>query len=128
MVSDISRRDVLQGAVALGAIGSVGQARADDAQQAAISMQPNFQVNASMTYIGTPTSRYDGSAKVTGAAKYAGEFNMPGLAYGFVVQSTIARGRITRIDTSEALGVPGVIEVLTHENRPHMADNDAAYR
>ena len=34
------------------------------------------------TYIGTPTSRVDGRAKVTGEAKYAAEFNVPGLAYG----------------------------------------------
>ena len=53
-------------------------------------------------YIGTATSRVDGGAKVTGAAKYAGEFNVPGLAHGSVVSSTIAKGRITRIDTSEA--------------------------
>ena len=33
------------------------------------------------TYIGTPVSRVDGRAKVTGAAKYAGEFNATGLAY-----------------------------------------------
>ena len=33
-------------------------------------------------YIGTPTSRVDGLAKVTGAAKYAAEFNVPGLVYG----------------------------------------------
>ena len=58
-----------------------------------------------MTYIGTPTSRIDGHAKVTGAAKYAGEFNIKGLAYGAVVASTIAKGRITRIDTSDALRV-----------------------
>ena len=50
------------------------------------------------SYIGTPTSRIDGVAKVTGAAKYAAEFNVPGLAYGSVVTSTIAKGRITRID------------------------------
>jgi xanthine dehydrogenase YagR molybdenum-binding subunit len=48
------------------------------------------------TYIGTPTSRVDGHAKVTGAAKYAGEFNTTGLAYGSVVESTIPRGRIAR--------------------------------
>ena len=36
-------------------------------------------------YIGTATSRVDGRAKVTGAAQYAGEFNVPGLAYGCVV-------------------------------------------
>ena len=33
-------------------------------------------------YIGKPTSRVDGRAKVTGHAKYAGEFNAPGLAHG----------------------------------------------
>jgi xanthine dehydrogenase YagR molybdenum-binding subunit len=79
-------------------------------------------------YIGTPTSRVDGHAKVTGAAKYAGEFNVPGLAYGAVVASTIAKGRIARIDTGEALRVKGVLDVLTHENRPRMAATSAAYK
>ena len=37
------------------------------------------------TYIGTATPRVDGRAKVTGAAHYAGEFNVPGLVYGSVV-------------------------------------------
>ena len=36
-------------------------------------------------YIGTATSRVDGIAKVTGAAKYAAEFNVPGLAHASVV-------------------------------------------
>ncbi len=79
-------------------------------------------------YIGTPTSRVDGRAKVTGAAKYAAEFNVPHLAYGSVVTSTIAKGRIVRIDASEALRVDGVIEVLTHQNRPRMAETAAAYK
>jgi xanthine dehydrogenase YagR molybdenum-binding subunit len=80
------------------------------------------------TYIGTPTSRIDGRAKVTGQAKYAGEFNVSGLAYGEVVASTIPRGRIVSIDASEALRVAGVLHVLTHENRPRMADKDTAYK
>ncbi len=79
-------------------------------------------------YIGMPTSRVDGHAKVTGAAKYAGEFSAPDLAHGSVVTSTIAKGRIVGIDTSEALRVDGVIDVLTHENRPRMADTDRAYK
>ncbi|MBW0003311.1 MAG: xanthine dehydrogenase family protein molybdopterin-binding subunit [Hyphomicrobiales bacterium] len=79
-------------------------------------------------YIGTATSRIDGIAKVTGAAKYAAEFNVPGLLHGSVVTSTIAKGRITRLDTSAAMRVKGVIDVLTHENRPPMADNDQAYK
>ena len=53
-------------------------------------------------YIGTAVSRVDGKAKVTGAAKYAGEFNVAGLAYGVVVTSTIAKGKIAAIDTSAA--------------------------
>ncbi len=79
-------------------------------------------------YIGTATSRVDGVAKVTGAAKYAAEFNVPGLTHGSVVCSTIAKGRITHIDASTAMRVKGVITVLTHETRPRMADNDQAYK
>ena len=79
-------------------------------------------------YIGTAIPRVDGKAKVTGAAKYAGEFNGPGLAYGAVVTSTIAKGKIARIDTSAAAGVEGVLSVLTHENRPPMAEGDSAYK
>lgn len=122
--SDVSRRSVLQDAVALGALGY--GARADAAPSAAIASE---QASKPMTpYIGSPTSRVDGRAKVTGAAKYAAEFNSPGLAYASVVGATIAKGRIARIDTSEALRVEGVIDVLTHENRPPMADTDRAYK
>ena len=42
--------------------------------------------------------------------------------------STIPKGRIARIDTSAALRVAGVLDVLTHENRPRMADNDKAWK
>jgi xanthine dehydrogenase YagR molybdenum-binding subunit len=79
-------------------------------------------------YIGTATSRVDGRAKVTGAAKYAGEFNTPSLVYASVVTSTIAKGRIAGIDASEALAVEGVIDVLTHQNRPPMPNADSAYK
>jgi xanthine dehydrogenase YagR molybdenum-binding subunit len=79
------------------------------------------------SYIGSSTSRVDGRAKVTGRAQYAGEFKAPNLVYGSVVTSTIARGHIARIDTSRALAVDGVLDVLTHENRPKMASSDEAY-
>ena len=80
------------------------------------------------SYIGTATSRVDGRAKVTGEARYAGEFNVPGLVHGYVVEATIPKGRIARIDTSDALSIAGVIDVLTHINRPPMADKDDAYK
>ncbi|WZP00748.1 xanthine dehydrogenase family protein molybdopterin-binding subunit [Isosphaeraceae bacterium EP7] len=79
-------------------------------------------------YVGRPISRVDGPKKVSGAAKYAAEYNMPGLLYGVVVSSEIARGTITEIDTAEAEAVPGVVKVLTHANRPSLAWFDRSYR
>ena len=84
--------------------------------------------NIAETHVGSPRSRVDGRAKVTGAAKYAAEFNAPGLAYGYVVSGAIAKGRIARIDTAAARAVPGVLEVFTHENRPRTAWFSSSHR
>jgi xanthine dehydrogenase YagR molybdenum-binding subunit len=125
--TSVNRRVVLQGAAALGVFGA-GMS-ADAAPSAAIGALPQSPAGKPQTpYIGTPTSRIDGLAKVTGAAKYAAEFNVPGLVHGSIVTSTIAKGRITRIDTSAAMNVEGVLAVLTHENRPPMPGNDEAYK
>jgi xanthine dehydrogenase YagR molybdenum-binding subunit len=70
--------------------------------------------------VGQPISRVDGVAKVTGRATYAAEFQLPDLAYGAIVQSTIPRGRITEIDTSRAERARGVLAVLTYENAPQL--------
>jgi xanthine dehydrogenase YagR molybdenum-binding subunit len=83
--------------------------------------------DTSTSYLGKATSRVDGRAKVTGAAKYAAEHIVPGLAFGFVVASAIARGRIRSIHTAEALAVPGVIDIFTHAHRPKMAASDEKY-
>ncbi len=79
-------------------------------------------------YIGKPTNRVDGTVKVTGEAKYAAEFNVPGLLHGVVVSSAIAKGKITRLDTSAALRLAGVLQVFTHENRPSLAWFDRSYQ
>src|SRR5712692_5797416 len=80
------------------------------------------------SYLGKPTPRIDGRAKVTGLAKYAAEYNVSGLAHGCVVSSAIAKGRIKRIHTADALAVDGVLDVLTHEHRPELASSDDAYK
>jgi xanthine dehydrogenase YagR molybdenum-binding subunit len=71
-------------------------------------------------YIGKEMSRVDGVAKVTGRAKYAAEFRVPNLAYGFIVLGTVARGTIKAIDTREAESAPGVVRVFTHLNTPKL--------
>ncbi len=68
--------------------------------------------------IGQPLTRLDGRSKVTGTATYAAEFRRPHLAYGALIQSTIANGRIAKIDLSIAKAAPGVIGILTRENAP----------
>ena len=65
-------------------------------------------------------SRVDGREKVTGAAKYSAEYDIPGLVYGVVVGSTIAKGIIESIDTKKAEKADGVLGVMTHLNHPEM--------
>ena len=66
--------------------------------------------------VGMPVSRIEGVAKVTGQARYAAEFPLADLAYGWVAQSTIARGWIDSIEAEAVLGLPGVLAVITHQN------------
>ncbi|OUJ74218.1 xanthine dehydrogenase family protein molybdopterin-binding subunit [Hymenobacter crusticola] len=80
------------------------------------------------TYVGKPTSRVDGRAKVTGEAKYAAEFNTPGLTYGYVLSSAIAKGKIKKIDASDALSLDGVLQIFTHENAPRPAYFDRKFK
>ncbi|NUZ05888.1 xanthine dehydrogenase family protein molybdopterin-binding subunit [Piscinibacter koreensis] len=80
------------------------------------------------TRIGDQPNRIDGPAKVTGAAHYAAEHDLPGLLYGVAISSAIAKGRVVSIDDAAARQVPGVVEVITHRNRPHVAWFDRSYR
>ncbi|MFM9436735.1 xanthine dehydrogenase YagR molybdenum-binding subunit [Janthinobacterium sp. CG_23.3] len=84
--------------------------------------------SAAASQLGRPLSRTDGRGKVTGAARYVAEIAVPGVAYGYIVSSSIARGRVSAIATEQALAVPGVAHVLTHLNRPTPAWFDRNYR
>jgi xanthine dehydrogenase YagR molybdenum-binding subunit len=70
------------------------------------------------------TFRYAAPAKVTGKAKYAGEFTEPfakqDLTYARIVQSTIPCGTIVSIDRTAAEHAPGVLAVLTPFNAPKL--------
>jgi xanthine dehydrogenase YagR molybdenum-binding subunit len=70
--------------------------------------------------IGKPLPRVDGRAKVTGAARYAADFNQPGQAYAVVAGATVGLGRVTGIDTAQVEKMPGVIAVITHHNAPRL--------
>lgn len=63
-----------------------------------------------------PIDRVDGKAKVTGTATYAAEYKMQNIVYGFLVGSTVAKGRIKSLNTKSAEKAPGVLAVITHLN------------
>lgn len=62
--------------------------------------------------------RVEAEEKVTGKAKYSAEYDLPGLTYAVFAGSRIPSGRILNIDLEKAMEAPGVIEIITHKNRP----------
>ena len=68
------------------------------------------------TNMGAPAPRIDGRLKVTGEARYAADFPVSNPAYAFLVTSPVARGQVTGFDLAEAQAVPGVLDIMTHEN------------
>lgn len=91
-----------------------------------IATPPTVRLDSDV--VGKPISRPDGPAKVSGSAKYAAEFNVPNLWYGYVVSSPITKGKITKIDSAEVLAIPGVKHVFSHENVPTYAWFDRSYK
>ncbi len=65
--------------------------------------------------VGKPTSRIEGPLKTSGTAPYAYERHdaVPNQAYGFIVGSAIAKGRIASMDLAEAKAAPGVLAIVT---------------
>ncbi len=76
--------------------------------------------------MGRDLVRRDGVAKVRGTATFAYETPVETPAFCHPLQATIARGRITAVDTSAAEALDGVLAVLTHENAERLASTDDA--
>ncbi|ETR77144.1 xanthine dehydrogenase [Afipia sp. P52-10] len=71
---------------------------------------------APLNNMGNPEPRVDGRLKVTGAARYGSDFPVTRPAFAFLVTSAIAKGRIAAMTLDRARAVPGVLDILTHEN------------
>lgn len=70
--------------------------------------------------VGAALDRVDAPLKVTGRADYPNDFSFPGMVHAALVGSTVAAGRIRRIDVSRAEAAPGVLTVITHLNAPRL--------
>ena len=78
------------------------------------ALDPNAPPPSAIIGAGVP--RIDGPLKTTGTARYASDYNFPGLVYAVPVRATIASGKIRRIDSSAAEAMPGVLLVMHHGN------------
>ncbi|STM49322.1 putative xanthine dehydrogenase, molybdenum-binding subunit [Escherichia coli] len=76
--------------------------------------------------VGRPHDRIDGPLKTTGTARYAYEWHeeAPNAAYGYIVGSAIAKGRLTALDTDAAQKAPGVLAVITASNAGALGKGD----
>lgn len=77
--------------------------------------------------VGKAINRVEGRLKVTGLAKYASEFPVENKAYGQGINSTIAKGEIVAIDTSEAEALKGVLQIITYKNAEKLNTFDEAF-
>jgi xanthine dehydrogenase YagR molybdenum-binding subunit len=69
---------------------------------------PPMAPNKELKHVGKPTPRWDGRAKVTGAARYTADVKLPGMLYGRMITSPHPHAKIKSIDTSAAEKAPGV--------------------
>jgi CO/xanthine dehydrogenase Mo-binding subunit len=68
------------------------------------------------THIGRSVPRLEAWAKLTGRADYVHSYRVPGMLHGKIVRSTLAHGRVRRIDVAAAQAVPGVHRVITAQD------------
>jgi len=69
--------------------------------------------------LGKSIVRKDAVIKATGKAKYIDDISRPGMLYGKILFSDRPHSKILKIDTSQALAVPGVEAVITSEDTPN---------
>ena len=86
--------------------------------------------NTDYKVVGTRPIRHDGTDKVTGRAKYGGDFDAAGMLHGKVLRSPHAHARIKSIDVSKAQALPGVKAVITGQDMPvaHMENPSRSTR
>ena len=100
--------------VAAGA-GNEGSSIQRSLQSVSRSAAPGAPLPSSKL-IGQATTRIDARERVSGKATYSGDVQLPGMLYAKVLRSPHPHARILKIDASQALAMPGVKAIVSHEN------------
>ncbi len=77
--------------------------------------------------IGQRVPRPDAYEKAAGAAKYTADIQLPGMLHAKILRSPYAHARVSRIDTSRAEALPGVVKILTRDNTPRVPFTNTEY-
>jgi CO/xanthine dehydrogenase Mo-binding subunit len=79
---------------------------------------PVWDAEAALLHVGRPHPRVDAAERVSGAARYTADVQLPGMLFCRILRSPHARARVRAVDTTEAERLPGVALVLTPDNIP----------
>jgi CO/xanthine dehydrogenase Mo-binding subunit len=74
--------------------------------------------DADLHVVGQRVPRMDALEKVTGDARYTADLQLAGMLHVALLRAPIARGRVTTLDLSAALAIPGVRGGLTIDDIP----------
>jgi xanthine dehydrogenase YagR molybdenum-binding subunit len=89
-------------------VGIAGESLHREVREVPPGEPPQWGTNAELDVVGKPTPRIDGALKVTGAARYTFDVQLPGMLYARRIRSPHAHARVLSVDTSEAEKLPGV--------------------
>jgi xanthine dehydrogenase YagR molybdenum-binding subunit len=77
-----------------------------------------WDIEEELYVVGKPIPRVDGDQRVSGAARYPSDIQLPGMLHARILRSPHAHARVKRIDTTRAQALPGVRAILTRANVP----------
>jgi xanthine dehydrogenase YagR molybdenum-binding subunit len=109
-------------------VGIAGVRLEEQARTVADGEPPALPVNEQLKVIGKPTPRIDGRLKVTGAAKYTADINLPGMLHARMITAPHPSAKIISIDTSAAEKHPGfkAFHLLERDLNAAQSKEDAA--
>ena len=79
---------------------------------------PSFDFGGGEVVVGQVVPRPEAKGKVTGEAIYTDDISFPGMLHGATLRALVPHGRVTNLDISKALELPGVQAVLTADDIP----------
>src|SRR5580658_10161861 len=85
----------------------------------------DYHDKAALKIVGTRPIRPDGVDKVIGRASFGADMTMPGMLWAKVLRSPHAHARIVKINTDKAAKVPGVQAIVTADDLPNIANEEA---